>query len=77
MLKKVIGNFKTPVAERSTVERTINRKYYRWLKEGKVLSVGNSGKHIYIDGKRLLRKNEMKKAVEKVIKDGKNHGYFE
>lgn len=74
MLKKVLGNFQTPVAERSLIERTINRKYYRWIKEGKELSVGNSGKHIYIDGKRLLRKNELAKAVEKVIKEGKNPG---
>ena len=28
-----------------------------------------------IDGKRLFWENELKKAVEKVIKDGKNPGY--
>ena len=64
MLKKVIGNFKIPVAERSTVERTITDG----LRKEKCCQL----EIMDIDGKILLRENEMKKAVEKVIKDGNN-----
>ena len=59
MLKKVIGNFKTPVAERSTVERTITDG----LRKEKCCQLELMG----IYGKRLFRKKEMKKAVENVM----------
>ena len=59
MLKKVIGNFKISVAERRTVERTITDG----LRKEKCCQLELMG----IYGKRLLRKNEMKKAVENVM----------
>ena len=71
MLKEIKGNFNVPVSERTKVERTTCRNNYRWMKEGKTLTIGNTGLSIYIDGKRLLRKDEMRLVVKKAIKDGK------
>ena len=51
MIRKITGSYNIPVAERSIKETRLLRKYYRWLSEGNDLSVGLSGKTIYINGK--------------------------
>ena len=51
MLKKIVGEFTKPVNERNKLERKMIRKYYRWLREGKDVSIGPSGKTMYVDGK--------------------------
>ena len=75
MLNEIKGNFNVPVSERTKVERTTCRINYRWMKEGKTLTIGNTGQSIYIDGKRLLRKDEMKLVVKKMEKRWMSESY--
>ena len=74
MIQKVTGSYNVPVADRSTEENRLIRKYYRWISQGKDLSVGSSGKTIYIDGKQLLRTEEKERAIKGAEKESKNSG---
>ena len=74
LLNKIINNFDTPVAERSTTEKAVLRKYYRWIKAGKQITIGASFKNIYVDGKRLMRKSELKEIVTRMEKCTKQSG---
>ena len=48
LLRKLLGRFNTPVRERTLVEKNVLRKYYRFVKGGRELHVGSSGKSLYI-----------------------------
>ena len=48
MIKKITGDFKKPSDERTNVEKNVIRKFYRWMTEGKQITVGASGKTIYV-----------------------------
>ena len=74
LLNKVLNRFDTAVVDRSTVEKAVLRKYYRWVKAGRQLPVGPSGKNIYIDGKKVMRKSEIKQIVKKMEKNTKGSG---
>ena len=74
MLRKIMGQSSIPVIEKTKVDRKVERKYYRWLKQGRSLTVGPSLKTIYIDGKKLIRKEELRKLVEVEMKRVKNSG---
>ena len=74
LLRKLLGRFNTPVRERTSVEKNVLRKYYRLVKGRRELHVGSSGKSIYIDGKLLIRIEEMAKAINSVSKESKNPG---
>ena len=54
-VKKTVGEFTKPLNERNKLELKTIRKYYRWLREGKNISIEASGKTIYVDGKKLMR----------------------
>ena len=56
MIRKILGSFDTPVAERTKKEAAVIRKYYRWIDVGHEVTVGRSGRTIYVNGKQLLRK---------------------
>ena len=74
MLKKIVGEFTKPSNERNKFELKMIRKYYRWLREGKDISIGASGKTIYVDGKQVMRKDDIGRAVSRAIKESKNAG---
>ena len=59
MIKKITGVFNKPSHERTNLEKSVIRKFYRWIKEGKQITVGVSGTTIYINGKQLMRKEEV------------------
>ena len=58
------------MAARTRKDKNSIRKFYRWLKSGKDLRVGPSGKVVYIDGRRLLRK-EVEEAIKVIDKTTK------
>ena len=74
MLRKITGRYDTPVAERSSADNRLLRKYYRWIKQGKDISVGPSCKTVYIDGKKLTRKEEIERAIKMAEKESKGSG---
>ena len=74
LLRKILGRYNTPVIERTMIEKKVLRKYYRLVKGGKELHVGPSGKSIYIDGRLLIRNEEMGKAIKSISKESKNPG---
>ena len=74
MLKKVTGQLDSRSDERSVIEKSTIRKFYRWIKGGKTITIGASGKTLYIDGKQLFRKSELTTAIKRVIKDTKDSG---
>ena len=74
MLKKVTGLLDSRSDERSVIEKSTIRKFYRWIKSGKTITIGPSGKTLYIDGKQLFRKSELTTAIKKVIRDTKDSG---
>ena len=74
VLRKIMGCYDTPVAERTCVDNRALRKFYRWIKDERHISVGPSGKTIYIDGKKLLKKDEIDLAIKKAEKDTKCSG---
>ena len=74
LLRKILGRFNTPVRERTLVEKNVLRKYYRLVKGGREFHVGSSGKSIYIDGRLLIRNEEMGKAINSISKESKNPG---
>ena len=51
LLRKILGQFDTPVSSISKKKQFIIQKYYRWVRNGRDIRVGSSGKTIYIDGK--------------------------
>ena len=61
------------MAARTRKDKNSIRKFYRWLKSGKDLRVGPSGKVVYIDGRRLLRK-EVEEAIKVIDKTTKFSG---
>ena len=73
LIQKILGKFTTPVAERALIEKSVLRKYYRLVK-AKDIHVGPSGKSIYINGRLLLRNEEMGKAIKSVSKQSKGAG---
>ena len=40
MIKKITGVFNKPSHERTNLEKSVIRKFYRWIKEGKQTTVG-------------------------------------
>ena len=48
MIKKIMRDFKKPSDERTNVETNVIRKFYRWITEGKEITVGASWKTIYV-----------------------------
>ena len=74
LIRKILGRFNTPVSERTLVEKKILRKYNRLVKGEKELRVGPSGKSIYVDGKLLVRNEEVAKAINSISKESKNPG---
>ena len=74
MIRKITGAYDTPVAERSSKEMRLLRKYYRWISHGKDLTVGPSGKTIYVDGKQLARRKEIERTIQNAEKVTKNSG---
>ena len=74
MIRKITGRYNIPVAERSVKETRLLRKYYRWICLGNDLSVGPSGKTIYINGKQLVRKEEIERTIKLSEKESKNSG---
>ena len=60
MLKKIVGEFTKPLDERNKLELKMKQKYSRWLREGKDISIGAT---IYVDGKQLMRKDDIGRAV--------------
>ena len=40
LLRKILGIFDAPVSDRTTVGKSILRKYCRWKKEGRELHIG-------------------------------------
>ena len=59
-----------PVRVRTLVEKNVLRKYYRLVKGGREMHMGSSGKsiYIYIDGRLLIRNEEMGKAINSISK---------
>ena len=39
MFRKIMGQSSIPVIEKTKVDRKVERKYYRWLKQGRSLTV--------------------------------------
>ena len=74
MIRKILGSFDTPVTDRTKVEIVVIRKYYRWIRQGHDLTIGASGRTIYLDGKQLLRIEEKERAIKQTIKESKNSG---
>ena len=68
-IRKITGSYGTAVTERSSIDVRILPKYYRWIKQGKDISVGPSCKTIYIDGKQLMRKEETERAIKMLEKE--------
>ena len=50
MVRKIAGQYNKGMADRTLIEKSTIRKYYRWLKQGKHVYLGPSGKTIYIRG---------------------------
>ena len=73
LLRWLRGEFDTQCNNRTTKEKTALRKFYRWMKEHE-LKVGVSGRTVYIDGKRLLRSNEIETEIRRADKDTKSSG---
>ena len=72
LLRKITGRYDTPViAERSSADI---RKDYRWINQGKDISVSPSCKTVYIDGKKLMRKEEIERAIKMAEKESKGSG---
>lgn len=74
LLKKVKGEFTTPVSERTREENKVLRKYYRWISQNKDVRVGPSGRTIYVDGRQLIRKEELNRTIKALEKESKNSG---
>lgn len=74
LLNKLLGRFDTAVTDRSTLEKAVLRKFYRWIKAGRELTVGSSGTNIYVDGKKLLRKSDVKRIIKRMEKSTKQSG---
>ena len=72
MIRKITGAYDTPVTERSSKEMRLLRKYSRWISHGKDLTVGPSGKTIYVDG--LVRREEIERTIQNAEKVTKNSG---
>ena len=74
IILKISGKFSKPSSERNNVVNSVIRKYYRWIKDGKEITVGPSGKTIYVDGKQLIRKEELNREISHAAKESKNGG---
>ena len=74
LLRRITGRYDTPVAERRKEDIRALRKYYRWVKQGKEVSVGPSCNTIYIDGKKLMRRGEVERSIKMAEKESKCSG---
>ena len=63
ILRKLTDSFMIPLRDRTKVERSAIRKYYRWMKSGMEITVGPSGKTLYLEGKQLIRKEEIQNVM--------------
>ena len=63
------GKLDTKVKERTKIERSILRRYQRYCKTHSCVEL--SGDSIFIDGKRLLRKTELKETVTRLVQQSK------
>ena len=63
------GKLDTKVKERTKIERSILRRYQRYRKTHSCVEL--SGDSIFIDGKRLLRKTELKETVTRLVQQSK------
>lgn len=70
ILKLTIGDFNVPVAERTRGQKSAIVKFYR-LRSG--LSV--EGGKLFYNGKRVLKRNEIKRVVKKTFTQCKSGGY--
>ena len=62
------GKLDTDTKDRTLLQRNALARYYRYCKK---YEISCSDSHIYLDGKMLLRKSEVKRCVEKVVQMSK------
>ena len=62
------GKLDTDTKDRTLLQRNALAQYYRYCKK---YEISCSDSHIYLDGKMLLRKSEVKRCVEKVVQMSK------
>ena len=74
IVKKVTGTYDTKVSERTREEKVVLRKYYRWIEKGMEVTVGPSGRTIYVNNKQVLRTGEVDKIIYKADKESKSSG---
>ena len=74
IIRQVIGTYDTKVSERTKEEKVVLRKYYRWVENGMAITVGASGKTIYVNNKQLLREGEKESVIKRAEKDSKSSG---
>ena len=67
-LVKTKGKLETDTKKRTLLQRNAVARFYRYCKK---YEVSCSDTHVYLDGKMLLRRSEMQRCVEKVVKMSK------
>lgn len=56
----------TAVAYRGSVKTSVLRRCQHWIKQGKDIQIGPSGKTIYVDRKQLSTKEDIEKTIASV-----------
>ena len=74
LLKWLKDEYDIPIKDRTVKDRNALRKFYRWRVQGLDLQIGNDGRYVYVDGKRLLRKSDVESEIRRIDKETKCSG---
>ena len=67
MINILLGTFNNAVSERNAAENSAVQRIYRYRKNGMHLDLKRD-KHLFLNGKQLLRKSDLKDVVSKIVR---------